>query len=247
MQIQNPLRVAVVDDDVAFASTLVSWIQEAQPTALVDRYFTKRDAVRGVETHRYDVVTVDLELENKHDADGLAVIRACQRSDTPSTATALFIVSGNPEPQRWRTWARALEVKDYFEKDTDLRNLRTLFIDSFQGLVSTLMARRSNLLFDNEQGVPTHWKGKKLVLCESERLLLGALFRRRNDQDPTLAWEDAFKVVKTGTTKANVRKIAAELRKEFIRIDPSLKDKGYPIANQYGEGYAWKEPPQGEI
>jgi DNA-binding response OmpR family regulator len=243
----TPLSVAVVDDDAAFATTLVGWIKEAYPIARVDRFTTRREAVAAVQTQRYDVVTIDLVLENQNDSDGLAVIHACQRRGGSGVSTALFIVSGSPDPQRWRSYAKALDVVDYFEKDPDLRHLRSLFIESFKELVISLMSHRSNLTMPSSLLEAAQWKGRKLNLCESERRLLMALLAKKDDPDPTLTWDDAYKAVKTGTSKGNVRKIASELRKAFLEVDPELiRFPNYPIVNQYGQGYAWKEPPTGD-
>lgn len=243
----TPLSVAVVEDDAKFASDLVGWIKEVYPTARVDRFTTKREAVAAVQTQRYDVVTIDLELENRNDSDGMAVIRACQRRGGSGVSTALFIVSGSPDPQRWRSYAKALDVVDYFAKDPDLRHLKSLFIESFKELVISLMSHRSNLEMPSNLLDAAQWKGRKLNLCESERRLLAALLEKRDNPDPTLTWEDAYKAVKTGRSRDNVRKIAAELRKAFLEVDPHLaRFPHYPIVNQYGQGYAWKEPPTGD-
>ena len=69
------LRIAVIDDDPHDSERFVKWILSTTPEARVDAWRTRQEAVAAVQRERYDLITVDLDMDKDRHA-GIAVIDA---------------------------------------------------------------------------------------------------------------------------------------------------------------------------
>ena len=112
-----PVRVLVIDDDVAVLGAVRSMIEALRPQWCVDYVYDSHDAVRRLRGGRYDVILSDIHMPG---LDPASVLTQAQ-SASPSIPVVLF--SGYRD--RYAKTGRALGAVAVLGKPIDIDTLIT--------------------------------------------------------------------------------------------------------------------------
>ena len=116
------LRIAVIGDDPHDSERFVKWILSTTPEARVDAWRTRQEAVAAVQRERYDLITVDLDMDKDRHA-GIAVIDA----NTASHKAPVLVISAAQDPALYKSITKAQSAWDYLEKPVP----EAVFIETF--------------------------------------------------------------------------------------------------------------------
>jgi len=221
--------VAVIEDDVPTSNQLKAWIESARPGIGVHQWFERDAAEQALARERYDAVVLDIELGGERNA-GVALINAInKRGGVP-----VLVVSAMPAAI-YRSIMKALDAWDYLQKTTFEQ---ADFVDTFLEVLRKGAARApapraaSDLSLDPlRQGAPL-WRGQRINLPLTAQRILAALDARAGE---VVAYEELYRVIKSGRNRDNVRKHVAAIREAFREIDPQFDG----IENVPMRGFRW--------
>ena len=221
--------VAVIEDDVPTSNQLRAWIESARPGIGVHQWFGRDAAEQALARERYDAVVLDIELGGERNA-GVALINAInKRGGMP-----VLVVSAMPAAI-YRSIMKALDAWDYLQKTTFEQ---ADFVDTFLEVLRKGAARApapraaSDLSLDPlRQGAPL-WRGQRINLPLTAQRILAALDARAGE---VVAYEELYRVIKSGRNRDNVRKHVAAIREAFREIDPQFDG----IENVPMRGFRW--------
>jgi DNA-binding response OmpR family regulator len=236
MQTMSPPvpRIAVVEDDPPTRAQLVGWLRAARPDAHIDTYGDRDAAEAALSSERFDLVTLDLELDRERHA-GIALINLLNKR---GLGTPVLVVSAMPAAV-YRSIMKALDAWDYLQK-TQFDEVE--FIETVLALLR--QTARPDTRADADAADPADpqidplrqrsptWRGQRLNLPLTAQRILATLLERRGE---VVGYDQLFDVVKTGRNKDNVRKHVATIRDALREIDPGFDG----IENVPMRGFRW--------
>jgi len=221
--------VAVIEDDVPTSNQLRAWIESARPGIGVHQWFGRDAAEQALARERYDAVVLDIELGGERNA-GVALINAInKRGGMP-----VLVVSAMPAAI-YRSIMKALDAWDYLQKTTFEQ---ADFVDTFLEVLRKGAARApapraaSDLSLDPLRQGAALWRGQRINLPLTAQRILAALDARSGE---VVAYEELYRVIKSGRNRDNVRKHVAAIREAFREIDPQFDG----IENVPMRGFRW--------
>lgn len=111
----TPMKVLLVEDSVLIRNALME-ILVASPDLTIDGIAaTQSNAIALLDEQQFDMLLVDIELAQ---GNGFEVIRHTQRDGYPFTPPVFVMLTNHAHPQ-YRTLAKNLGVKHFFDKSMD--------------------------------------------------------------------------------------------------------------------------------
>ena len=232
------IKVAVIEDDVPTSQQLASWIAAARPGIAIEQWFTRDEAQAALETRRYDLVVLDIELGRERNA-GVALINVINKT---AAGTPVLVVSAMPAAI-YRSIMKALDAWDYLQKTTFEE---ADFVDTFLDILRATrdkvpvkavkaVAGGDELSLDPLRQGSALWRGQRVNLPLTAQRILLALHQRRGE---VVSYEELYQVVKSGRNRDNIRKHVSTIREAFREIDPAFD----AIDNIPMRGFSWSKP-----
>lgn len=111
----TPMKVLLVEDSVLIRNALME-ILIGSPDLTIDGIAaTQSNAISLLDEQQFDMLLVDIELAQ---GNGFEVIRHTQRDDYPYPQPVFVMLTNHAHPQ-YRTLAKNLGVKHFFDKSMD--------------------------------------------------------------------------------------------------------------------------------
>ena len=235
----QPLKIALIEDDLPTSTQLAAWIRAARPDIHIDTWFNRDDAEAALQREHYDVVLLDIELGHERNA-GVALINTINKH---RPGTRVLVISAMPAAI-YRSIMKALDAWDYLQKTTFeerdfietfleiLRSARKNTAQSAMNSVVTMVKTTDELSLDPLwQRTPT-WRGKRVNLPLTAQRILATLHMRAGE---VVTYEELFDVVKSGRSRDNVRKHVSTIREAFKEVDTDFSR----IENIPMRGFRW--------
>lgn len=229
-------RVAIVEDDQDVSKRFAGLLQEQCPDLTIDQWHTVEDAERAFGNSTYDLVVMDIMFGHDRYA-GIGMIDSLNRKQS-ATPTPVLVVSGLQADQ-FRGLVKKLGVYDFLEKPVEphdfvptamqiLREKKDA--DARQPVRATPL---KGLYLDPLKGDPL-WNGKTFNLPITAQRILNAIYEAKSK---TVTYEELFDLVKTGTSKDNIRKYIAEIKAAIREVDPAFD----ALKTDRIKGYFWQD------
>ncbi len=225
-------RIAIIEDDVHTSRLLRQWVERARPGVIVDQWYDREDAIAAVSRETYDLIVLDIELGAERNA-GVAVIIAAERA----RPVPVLVVSGMPA-DIYRGVMKAADAWDYLQKPVDEHVFIETLLDVLRATTNKASLPTPNSSDPLQLDLlrpPIKWKGKSLTLPLTAQRILSVLYARRLEPNPTVPFSDFYEVVKSGTTKENIRKQISTIKSAIRDVDPEFDC----IVAEPMKGYRW--------
>ena len=228
-------RIAIIEDEPIDSNNIKSLIEKSLDDVEVRQAFTKADAEILLNSEKFDVVIMDVELGKgaKNRYAGLSLL-----SDIRGN-WATIVVSGMPE-DNLRGLSVALHAYDFIAKPVDEQDvinkiekaLEWLRADPNKGLVSD-QALPAGLEFDSARKNKLLWQGKTVQLSITQLNLVLCLIEHPGQ---VVDQTQLIKNLKSGGSSKAVATQISGARAAFRDVDPTFNK----IDNEPGRGYFWK-------
>lgn len=228
------IRIAIIEDEKPVNEALMKALTKAWPNYAVDQYFDRLSAEKALDSIRYDLIILDLELNTVKNA-GIGIINKINKSHR----TPVIVVSGMPA-DIYRSIMRELDAWDFLQKPFDPQALLTVVDLALRGKRDVSDAERlqqeratdNELVFTAFARDPVTWKGKRLNLTLTQLRLVKLLFDSKGHVVPR---ESLTKLLTSGNNATNLRAHVSAIREEFKSVDPAWNQ----IRTIPGHGYEW--------
>lgn len=224
------LKIAIIEDDQPTNNQLRQWAGKAVPTANIDQFFTRQDAENAIRATEYDLITLDIELGAERNA-GVALIKEATRT----RPVPVLVVTGMPA-DLYRGVMKALDAWDYLQKPVGEHDFNQTLLSMLNVAAKQKSDAESPLFIDPlTQAKPT-WKGQRLNLTATQQRLLHAIYERRLERDPTVSYEEFFRLLTSGKNTENLKRQISQIRAAFDEVEGT---KWSGIVAEPLRGYRW--------
>lgn len=222
-------HIALIEDEPPLSKQYSEALQHDGHT--VKQFFTRDEAEKGLNNAAFDAWVLDLNL-NGVQAAGIGLIGWAKENDIK---VPILVVSGLDANIHGQI-SRELGVWDFVSKPIEdhtllfkVKQLLNAHSQSSQPFYSV-----PNLVVDVANPGAIEWKGNKINVPLTAWKILVKLI---NSSGVFVSYEELYKCVDTGVTKANLRQHISTLRNQFSSFDPDFDHiKVHP-----GAGYSWKK------
>jgi DNA-binding NarL/FixJ family response regulator len=111
----TPMKVLLVEDSVLIRNALMEILIGSPDLSIDGIAATQSNAISLLDEQQFDMLLVDIELAQ---GNGFEVIRHTQRDDYPFPQPVFVMLTNHAHPQ-YRTLAKNLGVKHFFDKSMD--------------------------------------------------------------------------------------------------------------------------------
>jgi len=232
-------KVAIIEDVQGTQDEFKRYVLNLWPDAEVSQFLDAEQAVGALSSGKFDVVITDIDLgPGLQSVGGFKVAQALTGTNTP-----LIVVSGATIPDEFRLAFKVMGAWDYLRKpvvESDLRSWLERAIpfrearkqvrnQGDQNFGRTIDPR---LTIDIAAKHMVQWKGHRVGLSMTHIRILQKLLERPDQPTKT---EDFYSVLKTGTTKTNLRQHIKEMREAFREAESTFD----AIRTVHFVGYSW--------
>lgn len=223
------VKIAVIEDDPLTSDQLCGWIRRAVPTARVDQWFSRDDAMTAVAREVYDLITLDIEMGAERNA-GVRIIKEATRN----RPVPVLVVSGMPA-DLYRGVMKALDAWDYLQKPVGEHDLIETLLDILRTSQRPVESGAGTLHLDPLRQAKPTWQGQRLNLSNTQQRLLNAIYTQREAADPTVPYPVLYDAVLSGKNRDNIKKQVSQIKAAFRDIDPQFN----AIVVEPMRGYRW--------
>lgn len=221
-------HIALIEDEPPLSKQYSEALQRDGHT--VEPFFTREEAEKGLNNAAFDAWVLDLSLDG-FQAAGIGLIGWAKDNEIK---VPILVVSGLDANIHGQI-SRELGVWDFVSKPIEdhtlLFKIRQLLGAQNQSVQTFCSA--PNLVMDASNPGAVEWKGNKINVPLTAWKILVKLI---NSSGTCVSYEELYKCVDTGVTKANLRQHISTLRNQFTSFDPDFDH----IKVQTGAGYSWK-------
>ncbi|MBL4630801.1 MAG: response regulator transcription factor [Paraglaciecola sp.] len=221
--------IALIEDEPPLSKQYCEALQK--DGHVVETFFTREEAEESLNNPAFDAWVLDLSLDG-FQAAGIGLIGWAKDNNIK---VPILVVSGLDANIHGQI-SRELGVWDFVSKPIEdhtlLFKVRQLL--NAQNQSSKTFSNVPNLTIDAVNPGAIEWKGNKINVPLTAWKILVKLI---NSSETCVSYEDLYKCVDTGVTKANLRQHISTLRNQFSSYDPDFDH----IKVQTGAGYSWKK------